>query len=650
MQSKESPMDKLIHSGQPAALSQIVDVPPKVVPEAQPGMAGGAIYRTAQAVDRNFGRLIELLAAVLVVADVLLILASVTARYVFHQPIIWADEVAVMMFLWISMLGSAIAARRNSHMRLTTVVNSLSDRWKGPVTAFTGLLPILVLAVLLVPSLHVIVEHWSIRTPALQIPDGLRLTALTAGFVMMLIAMVPRVLIQCTGRDLLIAGSVILVIALALQFMAPQIRAIGNWNLVLFFVIAVISTILIGTPIAFAFGMATISYIFYTSSAPMTIVVSRMDGGISELLLLSIPLFVVLGLLLDLTGLARSLIEFLASLFGHVRGGLSYVLLGAMFMVSGISGSKAADMAAVAPVMLPEMKKRGYRDSELIALLSSSGAMSETIPPSLVLIAMGAVAGLSIAALFKGGLMPAAIAALALMVVAYIRSRKMDQGEARRASGREMLRTFVKALPILALPVLIRFAVVEGVATATEVATIGIAYTLLVSLMYFKQIEWRRTYSILVETATLTGAIMLIIGTATAMAWALTQSGFSQDLADAILAMPGGVIGFMLVSILVFALLGSLLEGLPALVLLAPILIPAAQALGINEIHYSMVAILSMGIGLFAPPFGVGYYMACAISNVSPDAATRSVWLYLAALVIATLVVAAVPWISTGLL
>lgn len=643
-------MGKLIHSEQPAALSQVVDVPLKVVPEAQPGMAGSTIYRTVQAIDHNFGRLIELLAAVLVVADVLLILASVTARYVFHQPIIWADEVAVMMFLWISMLGSAIAARRNSHMRLTTVVNSLSERWKGPVTAFTGLLPILVLAVLLVPSLHVIIEHWSIRTPALQIPDGLRLTALTAGFVMMLIAMVPRVLIQCTARDLLVAGSVILVVALALQFIAPQIRAIGNWNLVFFFVIAVISTILIGTPIAFAFGMATISYIFYTSSAPMTIVVSRMDGGISELLLLSIPLFVVLGLLLDLTGLARSLIEFLASLFGHVRGGLSYVLLGAMFLVSGISGSKAADMAAVAPVMLPEMKKRGYRDSELIALLSSSGAMSETIPPSLVLIAMGAVAGLSIAALFKGGLMPAAVAALALMVVAYMRSRKMDQGEARRASGTEILRTFVKALPILALPILIRLAVVEGVATATEVATIGIAYTLLASLMYFKQIEWRRTYSILVETATLTGAIMLIIGTATAMAWALTQSGFSQDLADAILAMPGGVIGFMLVSILVFALLGSLLEGLPALVLLAPILIPAAQALGINEIHYSMVAILSMGIGLFAPPFGVGYYMACAISNVSPDAATRSVWPYLGALIIATLVVAAVPWISTGLL
>lgn len=600
--------------------------------------------------DHAFGRFIEGLAAILVFADILLILASITARYAFHRPIIWADEVAVIAFLWIAMLGSAIAARRNAHMRLTTVVSRLDARWRGLVTAFTGLLSIVVLAALFIPSLEVVVEHWAIRTPALQIPDGLRLTALTAGIVMMLLAMIPRIFMQCSLRDLLIAAAVIAVLTLTLQLMAPQLKAIGNWNLILFFVVAVIFSILIGTPIAFAFGMATIAYIFYITSAPMTIVVTRMDAGISELLLLSIPLFVVLGLLLDLTGLARTLINFLASLLGHVRGGLSYVLLGAMFLVSGISGSKAADMAAIAPVMLPEMRKRGYRDSELIALLSSSGAMSETIPPSLVLIAMGAVAGLSIAALFTGGLIPAAVAALALVIVAWIRSRKMDWPEVERSTWRSVIGTLVKALPILALPVLIRFAVVKGVATATEVATIGIAYVLLISLPHIRKIEWRRVYPILIDTASLTGAIMLIIGTATAMAWALTQSGFSNDLADVILQMPGGMIGFMLVSILVFALLGSLLEGLPALVLLAPILIPAAQALGINEIHYSMVAILSMGIGLFAPPFGVGYYIACAVGNVSPNAATRAVWPYLGALVVATMIVAAFPWLSIGLL
>src|SRR6476619_253098 len=139
-------------------------------------------------------------------------------------------------------------------------------------------------------------------------------------------------------------------------------------------------------PIAFAFGLATFGYIALTTSTPVLVVVSRMDEGMSHIILLSVPLFVFLGLLIEATGMARAMVDFLASLLGHVRGGLSYVLLGAMYLVSGISGSKAADMAAVAPVLFPEMKRRGANSGDLVALLSSSGAMSETIPPSLVLI------------------------------------------------------------------------------------------------------------------------------------------------------------------------------------------------------------------------------------------------------------------------
>ena len=138
--------------------------------------------------------------------------------------------------------------------------------------------------------------------------------------------------------------------------------------------------------------------------APLTVIVSRMDEGMSHLLLLSIPLFVFLGILIDMTGMARAMVAFLASLLGHVRGGLSYVLLGAMYLVSGISGAKAADMAAVAPVLFPEMKARGMKPGELVSLLAASGAMAETIPPSVVLIVIGSVASVSIAALFTGGL------------------------------------------------------------------------------------------------------------------------------------------------------------------------------------------------------------------------------------------------------
>src|SRR5882672_888145 len=191
-----------------------------------------------------------------------------------------------------------------------------------------------------------------------------------------------------------------------------------------------------------------------------------------------------------MTGMARAMVNFLASLLGHVRGGLSYVLLAAMYLGSGISGTKAADMAAVAPVLFPEMKKRGSHPGELIALLASAGAMSETIPPSLVLITIGSVTGVSIAALFTGGLLPALVLAAALAVMAYFRSRDEDLSGIARAPLARVLRALVVALPGLALPFLIRAAVVEGVATATEVSTIGIAYTLVVGPLVYRQLEW----------------------------------------------------------------------------------------------------------------------------------------------------------------
>jgi len=172
----------------------------------------------------------------------------------------------------------------------------------------------------------------------------------------------------------------------------------------------------------------------------------------------------------------------------------------------------------------------------------------------------------------------------------------------------------------------------------------------LLGLLVYRQFEWRRIYPILVDTVSLTGAVMLIIGTATAMAWGLTQSGFSRTLAAAMTGLPGGAVTFMAASIVAFVVLGSVLEGIPAIVLFGPLLFPIAKAVGIHEVHYAMVVILAMGIGLFAPPFGVGYYAACAIGRVEPVAGMRPIFGYLLALVIGTMIVAAVPWISIGFL
>jgi tripartite ATP-independent transporter DctM subunit len=300
------------------------------------------------------------------------------------------------------------------------------------------------------------------------------------------------------------------------------------------------------------------------------------------------------------------------------------------------------------------MKKRNVDEGELVALLSSSGAMSETIPPSLVLITIGSATGVSIAALFTGGVLPAAVMALALAAVVWAHCRKevidVATGPWSPAYWPTVRRTLVLALPGLALPFLIRAAVVEGVTTATEVSTVGIMYALIAGWIINKGLPWQRLGTMLAETAALSGAILLIIGAATAMAWALTQSGFSRDLVTALAGVPGGHYTFLILSIIAFVALGSILEGIPAIVLFGPLMFPIAKEIGIHEVHYAMVVVLAMGIGLFMPPFGVGYYTACAIGRIAPEKGMKSIVPYMLALMAGLILVAFVPWLSIGFL
>jgi len=574
----------------------------------------------------------------------------VVSRYVFNKPLTWSDELASILFLWLAMLGAVIALRRGEHMRLTTFVNHLLPERRAWIDTLGALVGIVFVMMLLPPAYEYFVAQQMIVTPALEIHDSWRVAAIGVGAVLMMVIAVARLIERSRLAHVASALALIGVVAAVLWFAKPLLPKLGNFNLILFFVVLVGLLVVMGVPIAFAFGIATMSYLALTTRTPLTVVTSRMDEGMSTLILLSVPLFVFLGLLIEMTGMARAMVAFLASLLGHVRGGLHYVLVGAMYLVSGISGSKAADMAAVAPVLFPEMKERGAKPGDLVALLAATGAQTETIPPSLVLITIGSVTGVSIAALFTGGLLPGVVLAITLCMLVWWRYRHEDMSHVRRATGGEIGKTFVIALPALALPFVIRYAVVEGIATATEVSTIGIVYGALVGLLVYRRFDWRRLFPMLVETAALSGAILLIIGTATGMAWGLTQSGFSRSLAAAMTGLPGGSATFIAVSILAFTILGSVLEGIPAIVLFGPLLFPIARAVGVHEVHYAMVIILAMGIGLFAPPFGVGYYAACAIGRVDPAEGIRPIWGYLLALLVGLIIVAIFPWISIGFL
>ncbi|WP_298283311.1 TRAP transporter large permease subunit [Acidocella sp.] len=601
-----------------------------------------------RALDLVSGRLAELLAAALVVIEVAILLGGVVFRYVLDNPLVWTDELAEMLFLWLISLGAVIALRRAEHMSMSFLTDRLGPRPRALLARFASLCALVFIGIVAGPGLAYMRQQQAITTPALHIPGSWQIAGELFAFALMLVCATYKFLAGARPLELAIVLAAAGLVGGGFWLLEPWLQAIDNGSLVIFFVGMVSLCIFCGVPIVFSFGIATAAYIFYTSTIPLTIIISQMNQGMSAIELLAVPMFVVLGLLLDMTGLARALINLLNALVGHRRGGLSYALIGAMYLISGISGSKAADQAAIAPVLVPEMKRRGGHPGDLVALLAASAAMSETIPPSLVLIIVGAVTGVSTAALFSGGLLPASVAALCLVLLVAFKSRK-DAHNGERAGWRKTGRLFIIALPALILPILIRYAVLEGITTATEVATIGVGYTVIVGLLIYRQFDWRRLYPILTETAALSGAILMIIGTASTMAWALTQAGFADTLTSFMTTLPGGKASFLAISCLLFVVLGSVLEGLPAMVLFGPLLFPIAQQLDINVVQYAIVAILAMGIGLFSPPFGVGFYQSCLITRARPDQAILKIWPYMGVLVIALILVATVPWLSTGL-
>ena len=598
-------------------------------------------------VDRLLSRTLELVTAALVVAEIIILFVGIVARYALHDPLIWSDELASLLFLWLAMLGAVLALRRNEHMRMTALVS----RTRVPTRRFiedVALAATLVFLLgMIAPAFAYLQNETIVSIMSLDVSMAWRAAAMPVGIGLMIVTALLRLDRDALGRMLLALGLVGAVCG-AFWLLQPVFPGLGRLNLLIFFLGVVSIAVFLGIPIAIAFGLATFGYLALTSHMPVSVLVARMDTGMSHPVLLSVPLFVFLGLLIEMTGMARVMVRFLANLLGHVRGGLSFVLVGAMYLVSGISGSKAADMAAVAPVLFPEMEARGARRGDLVALLAATGAQTETIPPSLILITIGSVTGISIAALFTGGLVPGLVVGLILCAMTW--SRAGTAQRAPRASAAAIGRSFVVAIPALVLPFVIRGAVVGGIATATEVSTIGIVYAALAGLFIYRQFDWARLLPMLIQTAVLSGAILLIVGAATSMAWAITVSGFSTVVAQWIAALPGGAISFMAISIVLFTVLGSILEGIPAIVLFGPLLFPIARQVGIHEVHYAMVAILAMGLGLFAPPFGVGYYVACAIGGANPDDGMRHIWRYLAALLVGIIIVAALPWLSIGFL
>jgi tripartite ATP-independent transporter DctM subunit len=345
-------------------------------------------------------------------------------------------------------------------------------------------------------------------------------------------------------------------------------------------------------------------------------------------------------------GISLRLVRLVQAFVGHVRGGLFQVMVVSMYIVSGLSGSKAADVAAVGSVMRDILRREGYNLEQATAVLAASAAMGETVPPSIAMIVLGSVTTVSIGAMFVAGIIPAAVVAICLMLLIYIQARRSQGHRSVRASREQLLRASAQGILPLLMPVILFGGILFGLAAPTEVSSFAVVYGLVLAGLIYRELGFRVFVRGVINSASVAGMILFILAAATSFAWTLTIARLPQRLVALLTGSNQSHWVFMCASILLLIVAGSILEGLPALVILAPILMPIASRIGVNQLHYGIVLVIAMGIGAFIPPVGIGFYTTCAVCETSIEESGRAMVPYAIVLCVGLMVVAFFPWFT----
>jgi len=585
---------------------------------------------------------VDLVVGVALVGELAVIIANVLGRLFFNEPLLWSDEAAGFALSIMAFLGGAIAYRRDAHVRVQTVVALLPRTWSLIATALVDWMVLAIAAVTGYESVGLLVFRQHEITPILGISASWIALPLTVSMIVLAAYAVHRLAAQprravAAGAGILAAAIVLFLAALAMSGKAPS----SNVSLGVALVI-VLATVLAGLPIAFALMLGTIVFLHMGGTVAMIALPQNMVDGTGRFVLLALPFFIFAGIVMERGGISRRLVSFVAAVVGGIRGGLLQVMVVSMYIVSGISGSKAADVAAVGLVMRDMLEKEKYDMDQSAALLAASAAMGECIPPSLAMLVLGSVTSLSVAALFAGGLIPAAVIALCLMALIWFASP-------RRTTYRRpphMGRLAAGAIIPFTMPVFLFAGILLGFATPTEVSAFAVAYGLLIAVVLYREATGRDFSRMVAEAATASGMVLFTLAAAQSFSWVLSAAELPHRLAEIVTTWASGPFLFLFVSVIALIVLGSLLEGLPAILILAPLLVPLAPQAGVDPLHYGIVLLVAMGIGAFLPPLGVGFYIACSVVRGHADRATRAMIPYFIVLLVGVMLVAYVPWFT----
>jgi len=407
----------------------------------------------------------------------------------------------------------------------------------------------------------------------------------------------------------------------------------------------------IGVPVAFALGLSTVTALVLSDAYPMLALLKETFTGVDSFPLMAVPFFILAAELMSGGSLTEVLLKFAGQFVGHKRGGLGYTNVVSLTFFSGISGSALADAAGPGSMLIRMMDKAGYGRPYAAALTASTAIVGPIIPPSIIMIIYAlADDNVSVGALFMAGLIPGVLIAAAMCVVNfYISKQRNYRGDGQMPSGAEILRTTWKALPAILLPVLILGGMRAGWFTPTEASVVAVFYALVCGKYIYRTLEWEAVPDILARSALLTASVLLIIGTSASFAWILTIEGMPQMVANWISGMNLSPWGFLIVINIFLLIFGIFIEPLPGVMVLVPILAPVAAKLGIDPIHFAMVVIYNLTLGMITPPVGGLLFVTSNVSKVPLSELTRELkpflWAHGVVLMLLTFVPALSNWL-----
>ena len=591
---------------------------------------------------------VETIAVAAIIVNIVVTFGNALVRFIFQQDFPWAADLWRILISIIAFLGAPAYFRRTNGMAYTALLDAMKGSRRQILQACGLLMLLCVCLTVLAPFPIFFVSQKAQTLPILGINSGFVAVWLGIGLVLMSVFTIEK-LLALKLRHVL-SGAVVPLLIVAATVALRWAYAEGHIEMDPFILIipALILAFIAGVPIGAILALGGMLFFLITGDAPTVTFPSSMQYGIGSYILLAIPFFMLAGTLMEVTGMAKRMIDMVQEWVGHVTGGLLIAQIIGMYIFSGVSGSKAADVATVGSVMKAPLRQYGYPPTESVAVLAAAAAMGETIPPSLALLVLGSITTLSVGSLFVAGIIPAAVLAIALIVAVVIRSRIKGFHKGPPFSLARALRSVPRAIPALLVPVIVVGGIVGGIASPTESASLAVVYAFAVALLVYHAIGWSTCWTALRDATLIAGMILFMIAASNLLSQSIVTDGLGRTLAAEFGALKSPVL-FLFVSMLVMIVIGIVLEGLPAILIAAPILLPVAIRFGIEPLQYGIVLCIAMGIGVFMPPVGIGYYVACAIGNAPVNATMRPSLIYNLFIVLGLMVVILFPQLTVWL-